>query len=178
MEDPGGAEAFAHGGWSFAFDRGDEGDRFKVEETMASDALLLGRRTYEGFAEAWPQRDGEFADKFNGMRKYVVSSTLRDPTWTNTTVIDGDVAAAVGELRDGPDGMIAVPRQRPARPGAARRGPRRRAAADDLPGRARQREAAVRRVGHEGALRLTESRTVGEGVTIAIYEPVLEGAGT
>ena len=59
--------------------RGDEGDRFKLDETMESDALLLGRVTYEGFAEAWPERDGEFAEKFNTMPKYVVSSTLEDP---------------------------------------------------------------------------------------------------
>ena len=67
MEDPGGAEDFKHGGWSLEFSRGDEGDRFKLDETMASDALLLGRVTYEGFAKAWPSRDGEFADRFNSM---------------------------------------------------------------------------------------------------------------
>src|ERR671928_2087106 len=91
MEDPGGAEDFRHGGWSFAFNRGEEGDRFKLEETMASDALLLGRVTYEGFAEAWPTREGEFADKFNTMPKYVVSSTLENPEWTNSTVLEGDL---------------------------------------------------------------------------------------
>ena len=80
MEDPGGAEDFKHGGWSLEISRGDEGDRFKLDETMASDALLLGRVTYEGFAKAWPSRDGEFADKFNSMPKYVVSSTLKDPS--------------------------------------------------------------------------------------------------
>src|SRR3954470_3151608 len=108
IEDPGGAEDYKYGGWSFEFDRGDEGDQFKLDETMASDALLLGRRTYEGFADAWPKRDGEFADKFNGMPKYVVSSTLSDPEWTNTTVIDGDLAAAVAEVRDAHDGMVVV----------------------------------------------------------------------
>src|SRR3954453_5771905 len=95
MEDPGGSEDFTHGGWAFAFSRGEEGDQFKLDETMQSDALLLGRRTYEGFAEAGPERDGEFADKFNTMPKYVVSSTLRDPSWANTTVLDGDLGAAV-----------------------------------------------------------------------------------
>jgi dihydrofolate reductase len=108
MEDPGGAEGFKHGGWSFRFSRGDEGDKFKVDETMDSEAMLLGRRTYEGFAEAWPQRDGEFADKFNGMPKYVVSSTLRDPGWANSTVIDGDLDAAVAKVRDAHDGMVVV----------------------------------------------------------------------
>ncbi|HEX5469044.1 MAG TPA: dihydrofolate reductase family protein [Gaiellaceae bacterium] len=94
IEDPGGSEGHERGGWVFQFDRGDEGDQFKLDELMASEALLLGRVTYEGFAEAWPSREGEFADKFNTMPKYVVSSTLRDPAWNNTTVISGDVAGS------------------------------------------------------------------------------------
>jgi dihydrofolate reductase len=108
IEDPGGAEDFEHGGWSFEISRGDEGDRFKLDETMASDALLLGRRTYEGFAEAWPSREGEFADKFNSMPKYVVSSTLGEPEWANTTVIDGDLGEAVAKIRDEHEGDIVV----------------------------------------------------------------------
>src|SRR5215208_4230013 len=87
VEDPGGAEDFKYGGWSFEFSRGDEGDKFKLDEALNADALLLGRVTYQGFAEAWPQRDGEFADKFNSMPKYVVSSTLEDLEWTNSTVL-------------------------------------------------------------------------------------------
>src|SRR3954453_14850641 len=86
IEDPGGAEDYKHGGWSFEIQRGDEGDKFKLDETMETEALLLGRKTYEGFADAWPSREGEFADRFNEMPKYVVSSTLSDPEWTNTTV--------------------------------------------------------------------------------------------
>jgi dihydrofolate reductase len=108
MEDPGGGEDFKHGGWSFEFDRGDEGNQFKADETMNADAMLLGRKTYEGFADAWPQRQGEFADRFNTMRKYVVSSTLKDPEWTNSTVLDGDVPTAVAELRDKEGGDIIV----------------------------------------------------------------------
>ena len=88
IEDPGGSESFKHGGWSFAIDRG-EGEAFKLEETMATDALLLGRVTYEGFAQAWPSREGEFADRFNSMPKYVVSSTLHDPQWNNSTIPSG-----------------------------------------------------------------------------------------
>ena len=107
-EDPGGAEDFKYGGWAFEFSRGDEGDQFKLDETMASDALLLGRTTYEGFADAWPQRDGEFADKFNSMPKYVVSSTLKDPEWTNSTVIEGDLPGVVARLREAHDGDIVV----------------------------------------------------------------------
>jgi dihydrofolate reductase len=104
MEDPGGAEGFEHGGWSFEISRGEEGDRFKLEETMASDALLLGRRTDEGFAAAWPSREGDFADKFNSMPKYVVSSTIEDPSWTNTTVLRGDLGQEVARVRDAHDG--------------------------------------------------------------------------
>ena len=108
MEDPGGAEDFKHGGWSLEISRGDEGDKFKLDETMASDALLLGRVTYEGFAKAWPSRDGEFADRFNSMPKYVVSSTLKDPEWNNTTVLEGDLADEVAKLKEKHDGDIVV----------------------------------------------------------------------
>ena len=108
VEDPGGAESFKYGGWSFEISRGDEGDRFKLDETMGSEALLLGRTTYEGFADAWPKRDGEFADKFNTMPKYVVSSTLENPEWTNTTVLKGDVADEVAKLKEQQDGDIVV----------------------------------------------------------------------
>src|SRR3954449_8206623 len=109
FEDPGGAEDLDRGGWAFQFDRGPDGDKFKLDELMASDALLLGRVTYEGFAAAWPSREGEFADKFNGMAKYVVSSTLTDPEWNNTTVIRPDeLADRVGELREQPGGDVLV----------------------------------------------------------------------
>ena len=108
MEDPGGSESYKYGGWTFEFARGDEGDRFKLDETMQSDALLLGRVTYEGFAAAWPSRDDDFAKKFNSMPKYVVSSTLKDPEWTNSTVLAGDVVEEVSKLREGPDGDIVV----------------------------------------------------------------------
>jgi dihydrofolate reductase len=108
VEDPGGAEDFERGGWAFKFDRGDAGDKFKSDELMASDAMLLGRRTYEGFAEAWPSRTGEFADRFNALPKYVASTTLKNPEWQNTTVIDGDLATAVSELKEKLDGDIVV----------------------------------------------------------------------
>ena len=108
IEAPGGDEDFKHAGWTFDIERGDEGNQFKLDETMSSAALLLGRRTYEGFAAAWPERDGEFADKFNTMPKYVVSSTLRDPAWTNTTVLDGDLVDEVTRLTKEQDGDIVV----------------------------------------------------------------------
>ncbi len=109
IEDPGGSENHERGGWAFQFDRGDVGNQFKLDEVMASDALLLGRTTYEGFAEAWPSRDGDFADKFNGMRKYVVSSTLEDPEWNNSVVIEPeDLARTVAELREADGGDVLV----------------------------------------------------------------------
>jgi len=107
-EDPGGSEDFKYSGWSFEIPRGDEGDKFKLDETMASEALLLGRVTYEGFAKAWPTREGEFADKFNSMPKYVVSSTLKDPEWTNTTVLEGDLAGEVARVKEQHDGDVVV----------------------------------------------------------------------
>jgi dihydrofolate reductase len=110
MEDPGGAEGFDRGGWAFRFDRGPEGDKFKLDEVLDADALLLGRVTYEGFAAAWPSRSDEvgFADKFNTMPKYVVSTTLTDPEWTNSTVIDGDVVEEIRKLKEEPGGDLVV----------------------------------------------------------------------
>ena len=109
IEDPGGSEEFDHGGWAFRFDRGPEGDKFKLDEALASDALLLGRTTYEGFAEAWPSRDGEFADKFNTMPKYVVSTTLDEPLeWNNSTLIKDNVAEEVSKLKQQQGGDILV----------------------------------------------------------------------
>ncbi len=108
VEDPGGSEEFEHGGWAFRFERGEAGDAFKLDEVLQSEALLLGRRTYEGFAAAWPTRSGGFADKFNEMPKYVVSSTLEDPDWNNSTVVSGDLTAAVDELREKIGGDILV----------------------------------------------------------------------
>jgi dihydrofolate reductase len=100
IEDPGGSEGHERGGWAFQFERGPEGDQFKLDELMAADAQLLGRRTYEGFAAAWPGRTDEvgFAERMNSMPKYVVSSTLEAPEWNNTIVVR-DVAE-VARLKD------------------------------------------------------------------------------
>jgi dihydrofolate reductase len=110
FEDPGGAEGFEHGGWSFQFNRGPEGDKFKVDELTAAGAQLLGRVTYEGFAAAWPKMGGDpFADKMNSMPKYVVSSTLEQADWENSTVIDGDNAMErIAGLKQEVDGDILV----------------------------------------------------------------------
>ena len=109
MEAPGGGEDFKHAGWTFEIDRGKEGDQFKLDETRDAEALLLGRVTYEGFAVAWPSLKGEFADKLNSMPKYVVSSTLEDPDWNNSTVLTGDVVNEVAKLKLEIDGDIVVP---------------------------------------------------------------------
>jgi dihydrofolate reductase len=171
MEDPGGSENFKHGGWSFKFSRGDEGDRFKLDETMASEALLLGRKTYEGFADAWPSRDGDFADKFNSMPKYVVSSTLEDPEWTNSTVLSGDLAEEVGKLRERYDGDIVVHGSQQLVQGLLERD-----LVDELRlmvfpvvlGTGKQLFGDSDEV---KPLRLADSKVVGDGVAIQIYEP-------
>jgi dihydrofolate reductase len=108
FEDPGGAEDYEHGGWTFEYDRGEDGNKFKMDELTESHVQLLGRRTYEGFAKAWPSRGGPFADKLNNDPKYVVSNTLTDPAWQNTTVISGDVAEEVSKLKDETEGTILV----------------------------------------------------------------------
>ena len=110
IEDPGGAEDFAHGGWVFQFERGEEGNKFKLDEVLEAEAQLLGRVTYEGFAAAWPSRTDEagFAERMNAMPKYVVSSTLRELTWSNSTLIEGDVAAEVAKLKKQVPGDILV----------------------------------------------------------------------
>ncbi len=171
MEDPGGSENFKYGGWSFEFSRGDEGDKFKLDEAMESDALLLGRVTYQGFADAWPSRDGEFADKFNNMPKYVVSNTLKDPEWNNSTVLDGDVVDAVSKLKQDFDGDLVVH-------GSAQLVQT--LLENDLVDELRLMVFPVvlgsgKRVfgdtSDKKPLRLTDSKTVGDGVEILVYEP-------
>ena len=108
VEAPSGTESFERVGWTDAFTRGREGDQSKWEETRTSDALLLGRVTYDGFAAVWPTFEGAFADKFNSMPKYVISSTLEDPGWNNTTVLRGDVVEEVMKLKELYAGDIVV----------------------------------------------------------------------
>ena len=107
FEAPGGGD-FEHAGWTFQFNRGEDGDRFKLDELMAADAQLLGRETYEGFAAAWPSMTDEvgFAARMNEMPKYVVSSQLNSAEWTNSTVISNDVAAEVTRLKARYDGDV------------------------------------------------------------------------
>ena len=110
VQDPGGTGEMERGGWSFEYNRGEEGDKFKLDELMASDAQLLGRITYQGFAEAWPTMKDEqgFADKMNSMPKYVVSTTITNPEWENTTVISENVPEEVAKLKDQYEGDILI----------------------------------------------------------------------
>jgi dihydrofolate reductase len=177
VEDPGGSEGFERGGWAFDFDRGPEGDEFKSDELAASDALLLGRVTYEGFAEAWPSRSGEFADKFNNMPKYVVSTTLKDPEWNNSTVIEGDdVADEVAGLKRDVEGDILINGSVQLVQALMEYGlidEYRLMVFPTVLG------AGKRLFGDTNAkkpLRLADSKTVGDGIAILIYQPAGEDA--
>jgi dihydrofolate reductase len=171
IESPGGDEDYRHGGWAFAVERGPEGDKFKLDEAMAADALLLGRRTYEGFAAAWPSREGEFADKFNNMPKYVVSSTLESPAWSNTTVLRGDAAEEVARLRREQEGDFVVNGSASLVQTLIEHD-----LVDELrlmvyPTLLGSGKRLFGETSDKKALKLVESRAVGDGVTILVYEP-------
>jgi dihydrofolate reductase len=171
MEDPGGDGSFKHKGWTFKFNRGEAGDKFKLDETRDSEALLLGRVTYEGFAAAWPSRDGEFADKLNSMPKYVVSSTLDKAGWNNSTVLKGDVLQEVSKLKQRVGADIVVH-------GSAQLVQT--LLANDLVDELRLMVFPVvlgsgkRLFGatsDQKRMQLVESKTVGDGIAILIYKP-------
>jgi dihydrofolate reductase len=143
-----------------------------LEETLGAKALLLGRVTFEQFAARWPSRDGEFADKYNNMPKYVVSSTLEDAEWNNSKVLEGDLAEEVGRLKRELDGEIVV------------HGSIRLARAliehnlvDELrlmvyPVLLGSGERLFGELSDKKRLRLVGTRTVGDGVVIHTYQPV------
>jgi dihydrofolate reductase len=171
IEDPVGMEELGRGDWTRA-SSGPEGGKYKVDEIMDAAAMLLGRKTYEGYVAAWPSRGGEYADKINGMPKYVVSSTLSDPEWSNTTVLQGDAASAVRKLKERTDGDILVHGSAELTYALMEH---------DLVDEWRLMMfpivvgAGKRFFGDPGKavdLRLVESRAVGEGVAIMTYEPV------
>ena len=108
FEDPGGTEGYEQGAWTFEYDRGDDGTKFKLDELTTAGAHLLGRVTYEGFAAAWPSREGEFADKLNNDPKYVVSTTLKNPTWQHTTVISNNVPEEIAKVKAATDRTVLV----------------------------------------------------------------------
>jgi dihydrofolate reductase len=172
VEAPGGGEDFEHAGWTFEIDRGEEFEKFKLDETLNSEALLLGRVTYEGFAAAWPSMEGEIADKLNAMPKYVVSSTLEKGEWNNSTVLKGDVAEEVPRLRQELDGEIVVH----GSPKLAQT-----LLEHDLLDELRvtvfplvlgRGKRLFGETSDKKRLRLTDSKTVGDGIAILIYEPV------
>jgi dihydrofolate reductase len=178
IEAPGGGEDYKHGGWTFEIDRGAEGNKFKLDETLDADALLLGRVTYEGFAAAWPSRDDEFANKFNTMPKYVVSSTLDKPDWNNSTVLDGDVAEEVAKLKQQQDGDIVVHGSAQLVQALIEHD-----LVDELrlmvfPVVLGSGKRLFGDTSEKKRLRLTDSKTVGDGVSILVYEPVRDAAET
>jgi dihydrofolate reductase len=172
MQAPGGGEDYEHAGWTFEIERGEDGDKYKLDETLASEALLLGRVTYEGFAAAWPSMQGDFADKFNTMPKYVVSSTLEKAEWNNTTVLSGDVVEEVTKLRQQLGGDVVVH-------GSARlvQTLLQHDLVDQLtlmvfPVVLGSGKRLFSDTGDKVRLRNTSSQTVGDGVTIVVYERV------
>ena len=172
IEDPGGAEDFAHGGWTFAIERGEEGDRFKLGELEEAEAQLLGRVTYEGFAAAWPTMEDEvgFAEKMNTMPKYVYSTTLESADWQNTTVLSGDFATDIAKAKEEVDGVILVAGSAQLVQGLI---------AADLLDELRLMVFPVilgggKRLfaddGRKVPLTLTDARTVGAGIQLVTYE--------
>jgi dihydrofolate reductase len=109
IQDPAGDEGFPVGGWVGRIKDRPQLDKLTLDEALSAEALLLGRRSYEWFAARWPSRSGELADRLNGLPKYVVSSTLEHPAWSNTTVLRGDAVSEVDTLRRELDGDILVP---------------------------------------------------------------------
>jgi dihydrofolate reductase len=175
IEDPGGSEDYVHGGWTFEFDRGDEGNKFKLDELEEAEGQLLGRVTYEGFADAWPQREGDpnmgdFAKKMNTMPKYVYSTTLESADWQNSTILSGDFAADIRGVKDEVDGVILVAGSATLVQGLI---------AADLLDELRLMVFPVtlgggKRLfvddGHKVPLNLTDARTVGAGIQLLTYE--------
>ncbi|HEY1516392.1 MAG TPA: dihydrofolate reductase family protein [Solirubrobacteraceae bacterium] len=177
MQDPGGAEDFKYGGWSFEFARGEDGDKFKYDEVLDSEAFLLGRVTYDGFADAWPGREGDFADRFNNMPKYVVGSKADASRWTNTTVLDGDPVEAVRRVRDERSGNIYVHGSRQLAQTLFEHD-----LVDQLnlmvfPVVLGTGNRFFGETSDKKKLRLVDSKVVGDGVAILIYEPATGDAG-
>lgn len=174
MEDPGGSEKTKRGGWAFQFERGPEGDKFKLDEVMESEAMLLGRITYEGFSEAWPAREGGFADKMNNMPKYVISKTLKKAEWANTKVINNNIVEEIAKIKAQPGGDILVAGSRTLVDTLMQH---------NLVDEYRLMVYPVilgsgKRLFEDGsnriALKLTEARPIGDGILILIYRPEIE----
>jgi dihydrofolate reductase len=172
IEDPGGSEDHRHGGWALEIDRGEEGNKLKLDELFEAEAQLLGRVTYEGFAAAWPEREdpGGFAAKMNAMPKYVVSSTLREASWENSKILSGDLADEVAGLHREIDGTILVAGSAQLVQGLLERG-----LVDELrlmvfPVLLGEGKRLFGDVSERKLLRLLDSKVVGDGVTVLTYE--------
>lgn len=173
IEAPGGGEDYKHTGWTFEIDRGEGGEQFKLDELVEAEAQLLGRVTYEGFAAAWPtMEDGAgFAEKMNGMPKYVVSSTLQEASWENSTILRGDLADEVAKLHREIDGVILVA-------GSAQlvQGLLEHDLVDELrlmvfPVLLGEGKRLFGDVAEKKPLNLVDSKTVGAGIALLTYEP-------
>jgi dihydrofolate reductase len=173
IEAPGGGEDYKHAGWTFEINRGEEGDKFKLDELVEAEAQLLGRVTYEGFAAAWPtMEDGAgFAEKMNGMPKYVVSSTLQEASWENSTILRGELADEVAKLHREIDGVILVA-------GSAQlvQGLLEHDLVDELrlmvfPVLLGEGKRLFGDVTAKKPLNLVDSKTIGDGIALLTYEP-------
>jgi dihydrofolate reductase len=180
-DDPAGFEGFERGGWTLAPDsdgervalRGEEGEEFNASETRDSSALLLGRKTYVAFAGIWPQQEGRpLADNINRMPKYVVSSTLEDAEWNNSTVLSGEPTEEVGRLKREIDGEILVYGSTQLVQTLIEHG-----LVDELrlmvhPVLVGAGKRLFGEMSDKQPLRLVDSRQVGDGIVILTYEPV------
>jgi dihydrofolate reductase len=172
IQDPAGDEGFARGGWVGRIAALPELAQVTLDEALGTEALLLGRRSYEWFAARWPSRSGDLADRLNSLPKYVVSSTLEDPDWTNTTVLKGDVVNEVSKLKQERGGEINVPASFQLA---------RTLMEHDLVDELRLKifpvvlgagERLFGETSDKKPMRLVDTRTVGDGLAILTYEPV------
>jgi dihydrofolate reductase len=172
IQDPAGDEGFTRGGWVGRIAALPEVAKVALDEALGSEALLLGRRSYEWFAARWPSRSGELADRLNSMPKYVVSSTLEDPDWNNSTVLNGDVVNVVTKLKQELNGEINVPASFQLA---------RALIEHDLVDELRLKifpvvlgagERLFGETSDKKPMRLVDTLTVGDGVVILTYEPV------
>jgi dihydrofolate reductase len=176
IQDPAGDEGFRHGGWVGKIAALPELAKVALDEALGAEALLLGRRSYEWLAARWPSRSGELADRLNSLPKYVVSSTLEDPDWNNSTVLNGDVVDEVSTLKHEFDEDIVVPASFQLV---------RTLMEHDLVDELRLKifpvvlgagERLFGETSDKKSMRLLASRTVGDGVAILTYELVRENA--
>jgi dihydrofolate reductase len=172
IEDPAGVEGFRHGGWFGQIKDREEADKIKLDEALGTEALLLGRRSYEFFAALWPSRSGELADRLNSLPKYIVSSTLEDPDWNNSTVLTGEVVNEVSKLKQEVNGDIVV---------YASFQLLRTLIEDDLVDELRLMiypvvlgagRRVLAEISDKKPMRLLDTQTVGDGVLLVTYEPV------